>query len=126
MTEISTRMAETQRELLELGTPLESLGAQRQQFGKWVDPSTKSTFVTTAIVRVPFGSASCAACRISVLCMSTLAGTTAMINVRSCTICTKHTLSHHRHGILPVNPEAVIFLKENRRFWSARDGSEGG
>lgn len=31
----------------------------------------------------------------------------------------KHTLSHHRHGMLPVNLEAVLFLKENRRFWGA-------
>ncbi|KAE9134231.1 hypothetical protein PF005_g3064 [Phytophthora fragariae] len=30
----------------------------------------------------------------------------------------KHTLSHHRHRILPVNLEAVLFLKKNRRFWS--------
>ncbi|KAE9273136.1 hypothetical protein PR003_g29993, partial [Phytophthora rubi] len=35
--EISTRMAETQMELLRLGSPLESPGAQRQQFGKWVN-----------------------------------------------------------------------------------------
>ncbi|KAE9273246.1 hypothetical protein PF008_g29886, partial [Phytophthora fragariae] len=35
--EISTRMTETQKELLRLGTPLESPGAQRQQFGKWVN-----------------------------------------------------------------------------------------
>ncbi|EGZ16824.1 hypothetical protein PHYSODRAFT_503726 [Phytophthora sojae] len=31
----------------------------------------------------------------------------------------KHTLSHHRHGMLPVNLGAVLFLKENRRFWGA-------
>ncbi|KAE9273135.1 hypothetical protein PR003_g29994 [Phytophthora rubi] len=30
-------MAETQKELLRLGTPLESQGAQRQQFGKWAE-----------------------------------------------------------------------------------------
>ncbi|KAE9055478.1 hypothetical protein PF006_g32946, partial [Phytophthora fragariae] len=37
ITEISTRMAETQKELLRLGTPLESQGAQRQQVGKWAE-----------------------------------------------------------------------------------------
>ncbi|KAK1946578.1 Interferon-induced GTP-binding protein Mx [Phytophthora citrophthora] len=35
--EISSRMAETQKSLSNLGTPLVSPGAQRQQFGKWVD-----------------------------------------------------------------------------------------
>ncbi|GMF80306.1 unnamed protein product [Phytophthora fragariaefolia] len=35
--EISTRMADTQRELARLGTQLDSPGAQRQQFGKWVN-----------------------------------------------------------------------------------------
>ncbi|KAL3665736.1 hypothetical protein V7S43_009169 [Phytophthora oleae] len=37
ITEISSRMAETQKSLSSLGTPLESPGAQRQQFGKWVN-----------------------------------------------------------------------------------------
>ncbi|GMF30715.1 unnamed protein product [Phytophthora fragariaefolia] len=37
ITEISALMAETQKALSSLGTPLESPGAQRQQFGKWVD-----------------------------------------------------------------------------------------
>ncbi|GMF80311.1 unnamed protein product [Phytophthora fragariaefolia] len=35
--EISTRMADTQRELARLGTQLDSPGAQRQQFGKWAN-----------------------------------------------------------------------------------------
>ncbi|KAE9008658.1 hypothetical protein PR003_g17056 [Phytophthora rubi] len=37
ITEISALMAETQKTLSSLGTPLESPGAQRQQFGKWTD-----------------------------------------------------------------------------------------
>lgn len=37
VTEISARIAETQKSLSSLGTPLETPGAQRQQFGKWVD-----------------------------------------------------------------------------------------
>ncbi|EEY56066.1 interferon-induced GTP-binding protein Mx [Phytophthora infestans T30-4] len=35
--EISARMSETQKQLLKLGTTLKSPGAQRQQFGKWVN-----------------------------------------------------------------------------------------
>ncbi|ETO60171.1 hypothetical protein F444_21594 [Phytophthora nicotianae P1976] len=35
--EINSRMAETQKSLSSLGTPLETPGAQRQQFGKWAD-----------------------------------------------------------------------------------------
>ncbi|EGZ08117.1 hypothetical protein PHYSODRAFT_527104 [Phytophthora sojae] len=31
----------------------------------------------------------------------------------------KHTLSNHRHGMLPVHLETVLFLKLNRRFWNA-------
>ncbi|KAI9918701.1 hypothetical protein PsorP6_011823 [Peronosclerospora sorghi] len=35
--EISSRITETQKSLSDLGVPLETPGAQRQQFGKWVD-----------------------------------------------------------------------------------------
>ncbi|KAF1787494.1 Dynamin superfamily [Phytophthora cactorum] len=37
ITEISSRMAETQKSLSSLGTPLETPGSQSQQFGKWAD-----------------------------------------------------------------------------------------
>ncbi|KAG3062152.1 hypothetical protein PC121_g12701 [Phytophthora cactorum] len=37
ITEISSRMAETQKSLSSLGTPLETPGSQRQQYGKWVN-----------------------------------------------------------------------------------------
>ncbi|ETO60177.1 hypothetical protein F444_21600 [Phytophthora nicotianae P1976] len=37
ITEINSRIAETRQSLSSLGTPLETPGAQRQQFGKWVN-----------------------------------------------------------------------------------------